>query len=274
MSSGVKMPAFALHLDSCTRVFDHLRLRRHTFDFVLVAIGSVITDLEEFHVLEKVHWRAKSFLNYLLKRDPKYAPLAIGMILHEELDKHIDNEFVNPRLNEAGRLLKKYNIRNIDDEAHYLIDHAVNCNALEREPKIIELAEKAMKRLSAKHVSKIAHHLASFFGGDKEEVIKTMFTFRDFDLRQYLSPDKAADIYGRFMFMKQELKKRPVSLLEKFKLGLKYTSFLLDNRKQIIKEICLNAKKRFSNHERAYLKACKVIAKKIERISDAHGMLK
>ena len=270
------MPGFALHVDSCTKVFDHLKLRKQSFKFALVTIGSVISDLEEVHVLKNVHWRAEEFLKYLLKHDPKYAPLAVGMILHEELDKMIDKHFVNQRICEAHDLLHTYNLdaERVDDAAHYLIDHTVNCNALEREPGIILLAEKSKKRLSAKHIAKIAHHLTSFFGGDEKEVIHAMFTFRDFNMAQYLSADEAAAVYGKFMFLKQELKQKPVGLLGKLKLGLKYTSFLLDNRKHIIKEMSRDAKKRFSNHDRAYAKACKALVKKIVKVSAQYRILR
>src|SRR3989338_1908176 len=195
MSTGEKMPAFALHIDSAKKVFEHLKIRRKSFAFALVTIGTVITDIEEFHVLKNVHWHAEEFLQYLLKTDPKYAPLAVGMILHEELDKMLDKNFVNHKLDEADQILKKFGMHNHADASHYLVDHCVNCNALEHDPKIINLAENSKKRLSLKDTSRIAHHLSVFFGGDKTEVLEALLRFRDFDLAQYLAPDQAACVY-------------------------------------------------------------------------------
>jgi len=271
-----KMPAFALHIDSCKKLFDRFKLRKESLRFALVAIGSVVTDLEEFGILKGVHGRAEEFLKYLLKTDPKYAPLAIGMIMHEELDNVIDKHFVNPKMAEAQELLEKYNLHSekVSLAAHYLIDHSVNCSMLEEEPHIIIIAEKAKKRLSNRHAHKIAYHLTKFFSGNHAEVLNALHTFKDFNLSQYLSSEDSAALYGKFLFLQEELKERkPVGLMDKIKLGLSYGSFMFKNRKHVVKEMCTHARQKFSNHRKSYVLACKAMAKRFAKISDTYPLM-
>ena len=263
------MPAFALHIDSAKKVFEHLKIRRKSFAFALVTIGTVITDIEEFHVLKNVHWHAEEFLQYLLKNDPKYAPLAIGMILHEELDRILDKQFVNHKIEEADRILKKFGVQSHQEEPHYLVDHCVNCNALELEPQIIALADQSRRRLSLKHISKIALHLSRFFRGNEAEVLAFLLRFRDFDLAQYLAPDQAASVYAKFMLTKSPR----TSIWSKVRLAASYLGFLLGNRRALIQEMSEHAKQKFSGHGKLYLKACKVIAKRIARVSSSYGIV-
>jgi hypothetical protein len=269
------MPAFALHVDSCKKLFEKFKLRRQSSSFALVALGSVIVDLEEFGILRRVHGRAEEFLQYLLKTDPKYAPLAIGMIMHEELDRVIDTQFVNPHMPAARELLEQYQMTSerVALAAHYLIDHAVNCHLLENEPEILKITESMKKKLSHRHAHKIAFHLTSFFGGDKEQMLNAMHTFREFDLSQYLSPDSAAALYGKFFFLQQELKeKQPVKLVDKIKLGLSYGKFMLSHHKSRVKEVCAHAKQRFTGHRKAYLQARKAMIKRMAKLSATYAL--
>lgn len=269
-----RMPAFALHVDSCKELFETFKLRKQSSQFALVAIGSVLPDLQEFGILKNVHGNSEKFLQYLLKTDPKYAPLAIGMILHEELDRVIDTQFVNPHMAEARELLEQYKISSekVSLAAHYLIDHTVNCEAIEKKPEILKLTESIKKKLSHKRAHKIAYHLTSFFGGDQDQVLKAMHIFRDFDLHQYLSPDDAAALYGKFFFLQQELKEQPVKLSDKIKLGLKYGKFMLSHHKHKMKNVCGHAKQKFSNHRKAYLQAQKAVIKKFSKISATYAL--
>ena len=264
------MPAFALHIDSAKKVFEHLKLRKKTFPFALVTIGSVITDIEEFHVLDNVHWRAEEFLQYLLKVDPKYAPLAVGMILHEELDKLLDKHFVNHKIDEADKILKKFGMQTHSNAPHYLVDHCVNCNALEHNPKIIALADNSRKKLTLSNTTKIAHHLSNFFGGNKKEVLEVLLSFRNFDLTQYLTPRQAACVYAKFMLAKN-IKGKP-TFWTKMKLAVSYSFFLLGNGRALIQEMSEHAKEKFTGHGKTYSKACKVIAKRIGRISSVYKL--
>jgi len=269
------MPAFALHVDSCKKLFEHFKLRRKSFNFALVSAGSVLPDLQEFGILKSVHGRAEQFLQYLLKTDPKYAPLAIGMIMHEELDRVIDTQFVNPHMPAARELLEQYEFSSekVSLAAHYLIDHTVNCSLLEKEPHLLKITEGMKKKLSHKYAHKIAYHLTKFFGGDKEQILKALHTFRDFDLSQYLSPDDAAALYAKFFFLQKELKeKQPVSLISKVKLGLSYGKFLLSHHKNTAKEVCAQAKQKFTNHGKAYLEARKAMIKRMAKLSATYAL--
>jgi hypothetical protein len=269
------MPAFALHVDSCKKLFEKFKLRRQSFSFALVAIGSVLPDLQEFGILKSVHGRAEAFLQYLLKTEPKYAPLAIGMIMHEELDRVIDTQFVNPHMAEARELLEQYEMTSekVHLAAHYLIDHTVNCSLLENEPEILKVTEGIKKKLSHRHAHKIAYHLTQFFGGNQEQILASMHTFRDFDLSQYLSPDDAAALYAKFFFLQKELKEeQPVSLISKVKLGLSYGKFLLGHHKNNAKEICTKAKQKFTNHGKAYLAARKAMIKRMAKLTATYAL--
>ncbi len=269
------MPAFALHVDSCKKLFEKFKLRRQSTQFALVAIGSVLPDLQEFGILKSVHGRAEQFLQYLLKTDPKYAPLAIGMIMHEELDRVIDTQFVNPHMPAARELLEQYQMTSekVSLAAHYLIDHAVNCQLLEDEPEILTITNNLKKKLSHRHTHKIAYHLTAFFGGDKEQIMNALHTFRDFDLSQYVLPDDAAALYAKFFFLQKELKEeQPVSLISKVKLGLSYSKFMLGHHKNTAKEVCTKAKEKFTNHGKAYLEARKAMIKRMAKLTATYAL--
>jgi hypothetical protein len=269
------MPAFALHVDSCKKLFEQFKLRRQSTQFALVAIGSVIPDLQEFGILKSVHGRAEQFLQYLLKTEPKYAPLAIGMIMHEELDRVIDTQFVNPHLPAARELLEQYQMTSekVSLAAHYLIDHAVNCQLLEDQPEIITITNNLKKKLSHRHTHKISFHLTEFFGGDKEQIMNALHTFRDFDLSQYLLPDDAAALYAKFFFLQKELKEeQPVSLISKIKLGLSYGKFMLGHHKDNAKEVCTKAKEKFTDHSKAYIEARKAMIKRMAKLTATYAL--
>jgi hypothetical protein len=269
------MPAFALHVDSCTKLFEHFKLRKKSFNFALVAIGSVIVDLEEFGIIKGVHGRAEQFLQHLLKTDQKYAPLAIGMIMHEELDRVIDTQFVNPHMPAARELLEQYEFstEKVALAAHYLIDHTVNCSLIEKEPNLLKITEQIKKKLSHRHAHKIAYHLATFFNADENEVFKALHTFRKFDLSQYLSHESSAALYEKFLFLQEELKTtQHTRLLDKIKLGLKYSKFMLGHRTQQAKKMLVISKQKFSNHGKAYLSARRAMIKKLAKLSAAYTL--
>jgi len=269
------MPAFALHVDSCKKLFEHFKLRKKSFNFALVAAGSVIVDLEEFGILKKVHGKAEEFLKYLLKTDQKYAPLAIGMIMHEELDRVIDTQFVNPHMPAARELLEQYEFstEKVALAAHYLIDHTVNCAMIETEPGLLTITENMKKTLSHKHAHKIAYHLATFFNADKDQVLNALHTFRDFDLSQYLSAESSAALYAKFLFLQEELKeKQPVRFLDKIRLGLSYSKFILRHRKTQAKELYFKAKDKFNDHKQAYAYARKAMIKRLTKLSATYAL--
>ncbi len=268
------MPAFALHVDSCKKLFDHFKLRRESLNFALVTLGSVIVDLEEFGILKNVHGKSEAFLKHLLATDPKYAPLALGMIMHEELDAVIDKHHVNKNIPAAKELLEhyKFSTNKVSLAAHYLVDHTVNCLFIETKPETIALADTVKKRLTTKHAHKIAFHLAEYFDGDEKQLLNALHTFKEFDLQQYLSPDSSAALYAKFLFLQEELAdKKPVKLLDKIKLGLHYSKFIFGHRKEQTKELYERAKEKFTDHKGAYKKAFAAMRKRMSKISAAYA---
>jgi len=157
--------------------------------------------------------------------------------------------------------------------AHYLIDHTVNCALIETEPNLLKITESVKKRFSHKHVHKIAYHMASFFKADKDQVLNALHTFRDFDLSQYLSPESSAALYAKFLFLQEELKeKQPVKFMDKIRLGLSYSKFILRHRKMQAKELYFKAKGKFKNHKQAYTHARKAMIKKLSKLSTTYAL--
>lgn len=255
-----EMPAFAIHIDSCKHLFEHYKLKKESDAFALTAIGSVIVDLEELGVLKNVHGHSEEFLQYLLKTDPKYAPLALGMVMHEEVDEQIDKAFVNPKMQEAEEIVQQYKLSSekVKLAAHYLIDHSVNCEIVQRRPEIIKITEHVKQKISHRHAHKIAYHLSTFFKSDKQQVMNAIHEFRKFDLNQYLSNDTASIIYGKFYLLQQALgPERKLSLMDKIKLALKYSAFVLGYQKNKIKQMCSHSIKKFSTHKKSSLNVIK-----------------
>lgn len=266
------MPAPILHIDSCKRLFDQFKLRRHSLQFALVTIGSVLTDLEEMGVVSGLHWKGEAFLQYLLRTDPKYAPIAIGMIMHEELDKTIDRHYVEPNTKHAERILKKYNGHSFEGEGHYFLDHVMTCAFAEAEPRTVLIAEQAKKRLKDRHVVKIAYHLATFFGGKENEVITALHHFKAFDLNVYLSREDTARMYGQFSILRDAFNPAKRSWMDKIKLAARYVHFLLSNKQTLIRHATEHAKGKFKNHKREYALACKAMGRRFAKLNATYNL--
>ncbi|MBS3148471.1 hypothetical protein J4219_06295 [Candidatus Woesearchaeota archaeon] len=268
-----QMPAFAHHIDSCKRLFEKFKLLKESRQFALVAVGSVIPDLEEYKILKNVHWRAHAFLEYLLKKDPKYAPLALGMIFHEEMDKAIDKHFVNPNMPKMAKFLDKYQLNSVPDAAHYYLDHVSCLDFVDNDPGLVLLAEQARGRLKGRHSRKIARHLSTFFEGDEQLVLSAIKTFQEFDLRQYLTAERAAAMYGTFMTMKETFgQKKEVGIFDKIRLVFNYLRYRTSNKEQKIKEACEKAKQTFKEHRKAYKIACRNMTKKFSQLNAIHNL--
>lgn len=266
------MPAPLLHIDSCKRLFEQFKLRKATLHFALVAVGSVLTDLEEMGVVKGLHWKAESFLAYLLKTDPKYAPLAIGMIMHEEMDRTLDTHYVEPNIPRAEKILKKFNSQMFANEGHYFLDHAMTCAFVSDNPGVVRIAERAKKRLKDKHLHKIAYHLSTFFGGDEQGILSALHHFKHFDMATYLSDEKTADMYGKFSLLRDGFSPDKRSTLDKIKLALRYLQFILSNKKYLILEATQHAKKEFRNHNHAYNLACTAMSKRFAKLHAKHHL--
>lgn len=262
------MPSFALHLDSCKHVFEKLRIGKENFGFALAAVGSILPDLDELGVVGRMHGRSKQFLKYLLKTDPKYAPLAIGMVLHEELDTTMDKEFINPNLPRAIALLRKHRVNSGKSAGHTLIDHSIDCATIERAPSIIKLAESVKCRLKHHHFHKIAYHVSRFFNGEPKTVLATIESFRNFNLSQLFSQEETAELYSKYLFFSsQKIKIKKLTLWGKIKLTANYFKFLIKHEHQNTKNLVLQAKTLFKNYQEVYTKVKKKITTRFKKLA-------
>lgn len=268
------MPAFALHVDSIEYLFSKLKLRKHTLDFALVQVGSLIVDLEELGILKNVHGKSEKFLQYLLKEDPKYAPLAVGMVMHEELDHHIDTNFTNVNIPKAAEILEQYELASYKVElgAHYLVDHCATCSFVEQKPKVIQTAEKVKKRLTKRHSKKIAFHLSKFFGGNVKTIYESLETLRSFDLKKYISEKAQTDLYATFLIMQEQITQPKLNIFTKIKLAFKYYSFMLIHGQKKLHRMLKRSKKEFSHCKPTYKKAKKALVKKAIRLQSTYGL--
>jgi len=223
-------------------------------------------------VVRGLHWKGEAFLQYLLKNDPKYAPLAIGMVMHEEMDRTIDRHYVEPNSKHAEEILTHHNSQSFVGEGHYFLDHVMTCAFAEQEPSIVAVANRAKRRIKDRHMVKIAYHLATFFGGDQEDIITALHHFKSFDLTTYLSQERTARMYGQFNLLRDGFNPAKRSLVDKAKLGLRYVQFLLSNKQTLIHNATQDAKGRFTDHKKAYGLACKAMARRFKKLNQTYGL--
>lgn len=256
------MPGFALHVDSVKQLFDSFKIKKESLAFSLSVLGSVLVDLEELGVVKNIHGRSEKFLQYLLKEHPKYAPLAIGMMLHEELDNTIDTEYVNPNIPRAQTMVNKHLYTTEPLAAHLLIDHSVNYNFLDKNPNIIALSEKSKKDIKHEHIHNIAFHITTFFGGKKDKIIEALHQYKGFDLNQYLNKDSAASIYGKFLFLQKEYQPEKTGFFIQIKRIYNYIKFIMPHKQKEINTLCKTALEKFPHPEEIYKKAVKAMEKR------------
>jgi len=256
------MPGFALHVDSVRKLFDNFKIKKESLAFSLAVLGSVLVDLEELGIVKNIHGRSEEFLQYLLKEHPKYAPLAIGMMLHEELDNAIDAEYVNPNIPRAQTMVNKHLYTTEPLAAHLLIDHSVNFNFINNDPSIIALSEKSKKDIKHEQIHNIAFHITTFFGGEKNKIIEALHQYKGFELSQYLDKDSAASVYGKFLFLQKEYQPEKTGLLVQIKRIYNYIKFIMPHKQKEINELCKTALEKFPHPEKIYKKAIKAMEKR------------
>lgn len=270
------MPAIAFHLYTCKKLFERLKLSKKSFEFHLMLIGSVIVDLDEVGVLQAVHGRSREFYHYLLKHEPKYAPLGIGMILHEELDKLVDIEYVHPNEPHAITLLNHYSksFSQISLAGHYLLDLSLDGALLEQEPSMREFVDAVQKKLRPRHAKKIAKHLSHFFGANYDTVHHALLTFKDFNVSRFMTKEGLGDLWTYYMILKSRQQayghtEHTIGFFKKmkssFSLGLTLTKyFFWDNpAKRAFEKARTTLLK---NREQLFAKSHNVIERTFKRI--------
>ncbi len=277
------MPAFALHVHSTRRTLDALRLwRPNTFAFRLALIGSTIVDFDEIGVLPRVHGRSRDFLRYLQRIDPKYVPLAVGMVMHEELDALMDKDFVEPNEHKAHALLKKADARfgSVKLAGHFLLDQSLDAWILRREPQLVSIMHRA-RRVRKGVVRKMAFHLTSFFGGDYNAVLGALLAFRDIDLTPFETLDGLSEVFVKYLFLRSQqarISRRYAGglmsrLHSNIAIGLAYGRFLLHERTARAKALIERVHDHFGPHEKTYGKAERALTKSTSEFLAAHGII-
>lgn len=258
-----------------------LRLwRPNTFAFRLALIGSIITDFDEIGVLPPVHGRSRDFLQYLQRVNPRYVPLAVGMVMHEQLDKLMDEDFVNPNEPRAKELLNEYDSHFASVRtSHLVLDHSLDAWVLRHEPSLVPLMQRS-RRLRKGAFRKMAFHLSVFFNGDYRTILRAMEAFRRMDLSPFKSLDGLSETFVKYLFLQSQqsrlVRSRKVSMLERLRmnvvLGLAYGKFLLHERKDRYKALLEKARTRFGSHECVYSKVERKLRKSVEKVLVAYSI--
>lgn len=267
------MPSFINHIHASKKLFDKLNVfKKHKYDLELALLGSVIVDLDEFGVVPQIHGKSRAFLEYLLKNDPEYAPLAVGMILHEAHDAVIDKEYVHPNEEEAKQLVKKHSheFGSYHLIGHYLLDQSMDFHLIRNNPEVLQVVEKVRTTLKESHGKRIAYHLSTFFGGNYGEVLHALKTFKDFNISKFKTIDGICDVWTTHVFLKMQ--KDAIAARQKLgffdrltsniKLGIQYGSFRMNNQKENLVQLFVNAFDKFKNSN-------KIIKKTDEFLEDS-----
>lgn len=259
------MPSFINHIHASKKLFDKLNLfKKHKYELELALLGSIIVDLDEFGVVPKIHGKSREFFDYLLINDPEYAPLAIGMILHEAHDAVIDKEFVHPNEEKAKQLVKEHSTEfgSYHLIGHYLLDQSMDFHLIKKNPEVFKVVEKIRTTLKDRHAKKIAYHLSAFFNGNYDEVLHALKTFKNFDISKFKTIDGICDVWTTHVFLKMhkdEIAARQKlgffdRLTSNIKLGLQYGSFRVNNQKENLLQLFSNAFDKFKNNNKVIKK--------------------
>ena len=149
--------------------------RRRDFQFALV--GSLMTDLEWVADLKGAHEKSLPFYYYLLQKDKKYAPFALGMHIHAETDGYIEPSYVDSQETVAlvTEILKKHDPGKLDLENahHVLVEQAIDYHLATQNKKLIPALRRALKRFYKEHhFLAITEHMEDFFGTQKKEILR------------------------------------------------------------------------------------------------------
>lgn len=273
------MPSFANHIHTCKNIFDRLNVfKKKKYDLELALLGSVLVDLDEIGVVPQIHGKSRAFLEYLVKNDPDYFPLGIGMVMHEEHDAVIDSEFVHPNEKIAkGLVIKHANSFSTNHMVgHYLLDHAMDFHLIQNNPKVMEEIKSITKNLKVIHAKRITYHLSKFFGGNYYDILQALLKFKEFDLSKFETLEGVSDIWMTYVFLKVQKNeiamRQKLGIFEKLKsnikLGINYGAFRINHKKEDIIKLFSNALNKFSGHAHIFKKAEKALEKSLIKITE------
>lgn len=262
------MPSIVIHVDACRRVCDELQVFRKPRQRGLALIGSILPDLHNMGVIPEIHGRCEDFLQYMIKTDPKYIPLAFGMVTHDLLDAATWPEKKDEL--SAARLLKKYHAGALKykSAAHVMVEHFADLTAVDEDPAILEEIDAVRASLSPVHISKIAFHLTEFFGGDYHTVLAALKVYRTFDISRLGTVEGAADLWNKqiFAFIHRDSLSIPRlpwhrRWLMRLRIGVEYWKFMYSHNQEHLKELALRGRKEFKQHALR----CKSASKRIQK---------
>jgi hypothetical protein len=268
------MPSIFHHIHNCKHILDHIRFRKTELNTELTLIGSVIVDLENVGVIKKVHGRCHDFLVYLLKHDRKYAPLAVGMLIHELFDNTVEPKYVHKKEKAAGKLLKEHDpfSASLPLAEHIFIEHCLDCALVDEKPELFDLIKYVKQKIKKKHMRRIAFHLANFFDGNSKTIYTSLEQFKGFDLSKFKTIQGRSSVWQHFMFLysQRELLHHKQNgffrrIYGNIKLIVKYIQFWWGMKHDQIQLMMKKAKHEFRDHIQIVERAHGHITRKLRR---------
>lgn len=182
-------------------VFKRRELFTKHRDFQFALAGSLMTDLEWVAGLKGAHEKALEFYIYLLKKDKKYAPLALGMYIHAITDKYIEPSYVDDDkvVALARDIIQRHDPgrASLSFANHVLVEQAIDYNIALGNRRLVPVLRRALKRVyKEKHLEKISVHMENFFGTKKETIKEKLSYFNPHTKRPLLKIEDYADIPG------------------------------------------------------------------------------
>lgn len=171
----------------------------------LLTLGSVAPDLSILGVIseKEAHTRGLEFLDYLHHNEPSLVPFGIGFVLHGEqpecLDYHTHSPsgYIDTKKEHVLALAQqhKINFEGLDQNmlAHTLTEFA--CDSLAEKPLAREL-HFAFKQAP---LPKIAFHMAQFFKGDEQRLLKLLHFFKHYNFNKLRTMHGIAHTFQDFM---------------------------------------------------------------------------
>ena len=146
-----------------------------------------MTDLEWVAGLKGAHTRSLGFYHYLLQKDKKYAPVALGMYIHAITDTYIEPNYVDNEktVAVADGIIKKYDPTRvtIPFAHHMLVEQAIDYHISSNNRNLVRSLNRALRRFyKPQHLHSITQHMEDFFGV-KKEFIQQKLAYFDPDAR-------------------------------------------------------------------------------------------
>ena len=159
----------------------------------LVILGSILPDLSYMGFIpeREAHMEGVAFMNFLQKKDPSYAPLGIGFMLHGEKPYCLDyfthrpegyiaqkSAVIREALVRARFKLKYWYSQKEEDFVHSLIEFSGD-TLMESDS-----GKKVHQAFLSVDLERVARHLATFFNSDTKMILRALHFFRKFNFQR------------------------------------------------------------------------------------------